>query len=132
MARWRLSWHVTPICVDGPSSWRASRGSPSPWPRWTPSAPSRLARFMLSLMINATSRSAQIRCRSEEHTSELQSLVRISYAVFCLKKKKHTIDQHTENNTDRTLPTDIHKYNNGVYRHNTSMNSTHKKAQHIP
>src|SRR3546814_8169595 len=27
------------------------------------------------------------RCRSEEHTSELQSLMRISYAVFCLKKK---------------------------------------------
>src|SRR3546814_10593813 len=30
-------------------------------------------------------------CRSEEHTSELQSLMRISYAVFCLKKKKNTI-----------------------------------------
>src|SRR3546814_1242899 len=30
------------------------------------------------------------RGRSEEHTSELQSLMRISYAVFCLKKKTHT------------------------------------------
>src|SRR3546814_8459342 len=30
--------------------------------------------------------------RSEEHTSELQSLMRISYAVFCLKKKKKTQD----------------------------------------
>src|SRR3546814_10194323 len=30
-----------------------------------------------------------IKARSEEHTSELQSLMRISYAVFCLKKKKH-------------------------------------------
>src|SRR3546814_5445982 len=29
--------------------------------------------------------------RSEEHTSELQSLMRISYAVFCLKKKKHEL-----------------------------------------
>src|SRR3546814_6295686 len=29
--------------------------------------------------------------RSEEHTSEFQSLMRISYAVFCLKKKKNTI-----------------------------------------
>src|SRR3546814_5710564 len=28
------------------------------------------------------------KCRSEEHTSELQSLMRLSYAVFCLKKKK--------------------------------------------
>src|SRR3546814_6841297 len=33
--------------------------------------------------------------RSEEHTSELQSLMRTSYAVFCLKKKKH----HTRDNT---------------------------------
>src|SRR3546814_2450146 len=30
--------------------------------------------------------------RSEEHTSELQSLMRISYAVFCLKKKKHELN----------------------------------------
>src|SRR3546814_10361565 len=37
--------------------------------------------------------------RSEEHTSELQSLMRISYAVFCLKKKKtqcNVHEQHTE------------------------------------
>src|SRR3546814_9976978 len=33
--------------------------------------------------------------RSEEHTSELQSLMRISYAVFCLKKKKQTTDTYT-------------------------------------
>src|SRR3546814_5779702 len=36
--------------------------------------------------------------RSEEHTSELQSLMRISYAVFCLKKKKQTL------NTQLTTP----------------------------
>src|SRR3546814_6682094 len=36
--------------------------------------------------------------RSEEHTSELQSLMRISYAVFCLKKKKKTLHT-TYNNT---------------------------------
>src|SRR3546814_8339332 len=34
----------------------------------------------------------RLRLRSEEHTSELQSLMRISYAVFCLKKKKAPID----------------------------------------
>src|SRR3546814_1160651 len=34
------------------------------------------------------------RRRSEEHTSELQSLMRISYAVFCLKKKRN-VTQHT-------------------------------------
>src|SRR3546814_1990132 len=33
--------------------------------------------------------------RSEEHTSELQTLMRISYAVFCLKKKKHPHDDNT-------------------------------------
>src|SRR3546814_2155796 len=35
--------------------------------------------------------------RSEEHTSELQSLMRISYAVFCLKKKKIRIHHHQQN-----------------------------------
>src|SRR3546814_4944471 len=34
--------------------------------------------------------------RSEEHTSELQSLMRISYAVFCLKKKNRTHHTNTE------------------------------------
>src|SRR3546814_2602511 len=38
---------------------------------------------------------ARLADRSEEHTSELQSLMRISYAVFCLKKK---IKQHTQTN----------------------------------
>src|SRR3546814_5709023 len=40
--------------------------------------------------------------RSEEHTSELQSLMRISYAVFCLKKKitKNKINQNTLSNTN--------------------------------
>src|SRR3546814_10090184 len=35
--------------------------------------------------------------RSEEHTSELQSLMRISYAVFCLKQKKKTTYHHINN-----------------------------------
>src|SRR3546814_6254597 len=40
----------------------------------------------------------EMRIRSEEHTSELQSLMRISYAVFCLKKKKQNINdcQHDQ------------------------------------
>src|SRR3546814_2037601 len=36
--------------------------------------------------------------RSEEHTSELQSLMRISYAVFCLQKKKQTKTHHSQLN----------------------------------
>src|SRR3546814_4861625 len=47
--------------------------------------------------------------RSEEHTSELQSLMRISYAVFCLKKKnlhiKHNPDTRHHNMTQQINPT---------------------------
>src|SRR3546814_3437389 len=39
------------------------------------------------------------RRRSEEHTSELQSLMRISYAVFCLKKKKDITSVHKQQST---------------------------------
>src|SRR3546814_1652341 len=40
--------------------------------------------------------------RSEEHTSELQSLMRISYAVFCLKKKKQQKHKNSKNNNIQT------------------------------
>src|SRR3546814_9936322 len=41
----------------------------------------------------------RVQLRSEEHTSELQSLMRISYAVFCLKKKKHNmLTENTKSN----------------------------------
>src|SRR3546814_1274536 len=43
----------------------------------------------------------KLEARSEEHTSELQSLMRISYAVFCLKKKKQLQNQ-TNNYIDTT------------------------------
>src|SRR3546814_7945469 len=42
-----------------------------------------------SIVTQCRSLSAAARGRSEEHTSELQSLMRSSYAVFCLKKKKN-------------------------------------------
>src|SRR3546814_6419305 len=41
----------------------------------------------------------QLHYRSEEHTSELQSLMRISYAVFCLKQKKYCKEQNKTNIT---------------------------------
>src|SRR3546814_7308182 len=46
--------------------------------------------------------------RSEEHTSELQSLMRISYAVFCLKKKKIKNVQEKMNITSRKVRYDTH------------------------
>src|SRR3546814_3410471 len=46
--------------------------------------------YVISLRPPVTPVKAGALARSEEHTSELQSLMRISYAVFCLKKKKST------------------------------------------
>src|SRR3546814_3977667 len=46
----------------------------------------------------ATSKTSFPSYRSEEHTSELQSLMRISYAVFCLKKKNKKKTKHYYNN----------------------------------
>src|SRR3546814_6976881 len=54
--------------------------------------------------------------RSEEHTSELQSLMRISYAVFCLKKKIH-IDQSS------TKQQSIHTIKHITYNRNHSINN---------
>src|SRR3546814_2339102 len=56
-----------------------SRASPPERSRNMP--PSRRNRWSI------TKQASRPHCRSEEHTSELQSLMRISYAVFCLKKK---------------------------------------------
>src|SRR3546814_7819600 len=52
-------------------------------------------------------------CRSEEHTSELQSLMRISYAVFCLKKKKKLIRNtwKTRNRQNHVTNQSNHKVN---------------------
>src|SRR3546814_3874490 len=53
--------------------------------------------------------------RSEEHTSELQSLMRISYAVFCLKKKKI---KNRNTNRNQSKPS-IHKTTHNYYQHTT-------------
>src|SRR3546814_1070305 len=53
---------------------------------------------------------AQYADRSEEHTSELQSLMRISYAVFCLKKKKtKTKNTQTTKNQQHPVQTRHHR-----------------------
>src|SRR3546814_4390131 len=65
----RLTKHRHRVRLAPRASVRARRGSGE--------TISRPGRFVIS----------PARCRSEEHTSELQSLMRISYAVFCLKKK---------------------------------------------
>src|SRR3546814_6370836 len=51
--------------------------------------------------------------RSEEHTSELQSLMRISYAVFCLKKKKPHIFSQNQYKTNITTKTETSRNKRG-------------------
>src|SRR3546814_7229578 len=61
--------------------------------------------------------------RSEEHTSELQSLMRISYAVFCLNKKKNKNNQHKHKHNK--------KHKHSIYKAtNTQSQSHHRKARH--
>src|SRR3546814_8435276 len=54
------------------------------------------------------------RLRSEEHTSELQSLMRISYAVFCLKKKKTKRCTHRDSREQQKI--NIKEYNTRNHR----------------
>src|SRR3546814_9713341 len=69
----------------------------------SPSMPSRKISLRLPIIVSKAA-------RSEEHTSELQSLMRISYAVFCLKKKKITNNKHTAQPARET--THNHSQNN--------------------
>src|SRR3546814_6608015 len=68
-------------CNDFISSWRAA-----------PSCPATRSRSMqiCFTLFSGSLQKIDPTSRSEEHTSELQSLMRISYAVFCLKKKNNT------------------------------------------
>src|SRR3546814_2146788 len=50
--------------------------------------------FRIALKLEVGTVEDALAVRSEEHTSELQSLMRISYAVFCLKKKKNITNKH--------------------------------------
>src|SRR3546814_8160440 len=60
--------------------------------------------------------------RSEEHTSELQSLMRISYAVFCLKKKRqHKMWTHKP---------DFNKHKNTTTHDRNKCNDTHNYREH--
>src|SRR3546814_10232488 len=55
----------------------------------------RLGQHAAAVCVEQAQVGTQVRLeRSEEHTSELQSLMRISYAVFCLKKKKNTTQSY--------------------------------------
>src|SRR3546814_1044076 len=83
---------------------------PAPWvcdlprPEWNPCYYHRADAGGIGFDRTASGSDALAQYRSEEHTSELQSLMRISYAVFCLKKK----NTNTHNLTNKTKPITIH------------------------
>src|SRR3546814_8105404 len=92
----RSAWPRLPTAFTCSTTASISAALPPP-PRQRPGATAAIRRHR-----SACCRSAapSRRRRSEEHTSELQSLMRISYAVFCLKKKNETI-----NNNRHSTPT---------------------------
>src|SRR3546814_9124572 len=84
--------------------------------------PTRPRKKRYSLLADATH-------RSEEHTSELQSLMRISYAVFCLKKKisKHNTHKTLEQSLNNNKQIKNHQYTHtntriAPYKHNNYNN----------
>src|SRR3546814_3804480 len=86
---------------------RAVRARPGPANRTRPRAGPGTGSASCDPGQGGDAAAAAVATRSEEHTSELQSLMRISYAVFCLKKKKYI-----ETNPLIPLPTHylLHKY----------------------
>src|SRR3546814_3937468 len=78
-------------------------------------------RRLLDFHVRRALRFTQRRCdllRSEEHTSELQSLMRISYAVFCLKKKNKTIQTPQYTTLSNTHTHKIHQTITTIYIRN--------------
>src|SRR3546814_7587068 len=75
--------------------------------------------FMQRHPIAATWGRSDLASRSEEHTSELQSLMRISYAVFCLKKKKRPSANHSNKSKKQMIISRLTK---------TTQTKQHKKT----
>src|SRR3546814_4565571 len=76
--------HVA-IIMDGNGRWAQARG------KLRPAGHREGVKAVRKIVSAARNLGIEVLTRSEEHTSELQSLMRISYAVFCLKKKKQTL-----------------------------------------
>src|SRR3546814_9708022 len=88
--------HVDKLVPAGDVAGRIDTGSGGPHPLVDPDSPVR--RQSYAGLLQAQPSGVGLAARSEEHTSELQSLMRISYAVFCLKKKNinNNIIENTE------------------------------------
>src|SRR3546814_3150754 len=82
----------------GHGAWPTHCGPPSKYCAAAPSAPCCFGKMPCAGQPCAACNWPRRKARSEEHTSELQSLMRISYAVFCLKKKNNTMKQQFNEN----------------------------------
>src|SRR3546814_9179777 len=93
----------TTLFRSSSSSWRSEIPSPGaiapPMSRQYSQATIAATLELASVLSRGSTRALRPVARSEEHTSELQSLMRISYAVFCLKKKTKTKKKHDNDNT---------------------------------
>src|SRR3546814_1776847 len=91
MPRWWINWFYLMIAFGiGYLAWYGGLGGIDGLSGWTSHDEHALAKAADDARLEETFAPYKGRPRSEEHTSELQSLMRISYAVFCLQKKKHT------------------------------------------
>src|SRR3546814_6375692 len=89
---WARVTAIEPIGPEVMAAATPSSRNAAAWPwSWN-------SRTLPEMLAEASTISTSSR-RSEEHTSELQSLMRISYAVFCLKKKKNNQRLNANNNT---------------------------------
>src|SRR3546814_10220391 len=98
---------LAPICPATSARWWPGRSGQArlaasplivePSPRHSSTASTSSHRATAAVMPLS---SPSLIARSEEHTSELQSLMRISYAVFCLKKKKKNKEMNNEHYDD--------------------------------
>src|SRR3546814_3108212 len=107
----RISLNISTSPIAGPSG-RCLRKAPAVSPPLRPGDQDeqQQGRNPHELLRRLVGRHADLGDRSEEHTSELQSLMRTSYAVFCLKKKKKTHRQLELYNTHNKLDVrcDVH------------------------
>src|SRR3546814_7866236 len=85
--------------------------------RSSASASSTRSRSLSFFIGSSRSLGNSLTIRSEEHTSELQSLMRTSYAVFCLKKKRNNQRSHHQN----TLNNSINISNHNTRKQNTDV-----------
>src|SRR3546814_10184730 len=88
-----------PVAANG---WPTASDEPTTLSLLRSMLPNGWSRPSLSRQKLSDSQAESVHNRSEEHTSELQSLMRISYAVFCLKKKNKTIKRPRPRHSSHT------------------------------